>query len=402
MKISYLLKFILLLPKYMVYVLSFTFHRNKKIWIFGSASGAFQDNAKYLYLAMIEEFTDNKCIWIANSDADITAVAKYGGLAYKRWSLYGLYYSLTGKYWFVNAYSNDINYYASGGAVIINLWHGIPYKKIEKDIDGGVLMNRYSSPSITDYLRYPWIYKKPDWMISPSDFVTEYAFTSAFSIEADRCLSFGNPRLALFDKPHDYICNFLVNKNCDDQIRIIDFAQSYEKTFIFMPTWRDANANFMSSMTNDLFKLNDVLKNNNFLLLLKCHPNTPNDALSLYESLSNVLIIDNKSDVYPLLPFTDGLITDYSSIMFDYVILDKPIYLYLFDYDEYVSGSRTSYFDLKEYAPGEVSLNVDELIKNLLSADNKSEIRSIIKNTFWKGNDSLDSSKLIFEFFKGL
>jgi CDP-glycerol glycerophosphotransferase len=63
----------------------------------------------------------------------------------------------------------------------------------------------------------------------------------------------------------------------------------------------------------------------------------------------------------PLLALADGLITDYSSVMFDYSLLDRPMFFFTYDYDEYVHEGRGTYFDLLERAPGPVVRTEDEL-----------------------------------------
>lgn len=378
---------------------SFIFPRSKDVWIFGSANGSFQDNTKYLYIEMVKTFNVKTCIWIGGDNVDLNEVEKYGGKSYKKWSICGIYYSLRGMYWFVNAYSNDINHYASGNAKIVNLWHGIPYKKIERDIDGGALMKRYLSPSIINLIIHPWLYRKPEWILSPSHYVSMYSFSSAFSIDFNKCLNFGNPRVSILNKTKKDIIRFIDDNGCLEQKRIIEYLDKYNKSYIYMPTWRDANVNFMGGLEKDLCAINSLFKEKNYLLLLKCHPNTPSSALSIFSNMSNILVIANKSDVYPLLPFTDGLITDYSSIMFDYVIVDKPIYLYLFDYDEYLEKSRPSYFDLLEFAPGAVSHNINDLISSLLMTDVNHNRREYIRDIFWCKNHNADASKAIFDFF---
>ncbi|MGW9429616.1 bifunctional glycosyltransferase/CDP-glycerol:glycerophosphate glycerophosphotransferase [Streptomyces decoyicus] len=67
-----------------------------------------------------------------------------------------------------------------------------------------------------------------------------------------------------------------------------------------------------------------------------------------------VIDVSARHDVTPLLELADGLITDYSSVMFDYALLDRPLVFFTYDYDEYVHEGRGTYFDLLEHAPGPV------------------------------------------------
>ncbi|WP_328771160.1 bifunctional glycosyltransferase/CDP-glycerol:glycerophosphate glycerophosphotransferase [Streptomyces sp. NBC_00286] len=75
-----------------------------------------------------------------------------------------------------------------------------------------------------------------------------------------------------------------------------------------------------------------------------------------------VIDVSTHHDVTPLLALADGLITDYSSVMFDYVLLDRPMFFFAYDYEEYVYEGRGTYFDLLERAPGPVVRTEDELL----------------------------------------
>ncbi|WP_406477109.1 CDP-glycerol glycerophosphotransferase family protein [Streptomyces sp. NBC_01615] len=74
-------------------------------------------------------------------------------------------------------------------------------------------------------------------------------------------------------------------------------------------------------------------------------------------------------DMTPLLALADGLITDYSSVMFDYALLDRPMFFFAYDYEEYVHEGRGTYFDLLERAPGPVVRTEDELHTSLGSLE---------------------------------
>ncbi|MFD5078492.1 CDP-glycerol glycerophosphotransferase family protein [Streptomyces sp. NPDC058371] len=82
-----------------------------------------------------------------------------------------------------------------------------------------------------------------------------------------------------------------------------------------------------------------------------------------------VIDVTAHHDMTPLLALADGLITDYSSVMFDYALLDRPMFFFVYDYEEYVHEGRGTYFDLLERAPGPVVRTEDELHAALGSLD---------------------------------
>ncbi|MFI6769897.1 CDP-glycerol glycerophosphotransferase family protein [Streptomyces sp. NPDC050355] len=80
-----------------------------------------------------------------------------------------------------------------------------------------------------------------------------------------------------------------------------------------------------------------------------------------------VIDVSARHDVTPILELADGLITDYSSVMFDYALLDRPLMFFTYDYDEYVHEGRGTYFDLLEHAPGPVVRTEDEFHETIKS-----------------------------------
>ncbi len=81
----------------------------------------------------------------------------------------------------------------------------------------------------------------------------------------------------------------------------------------------------------------------------------------------NVVFINPLSDPYPFLTLADVLITDYSSVYFDFLLLNKPIIFYPYDYDEYVKYCRRFYFDYFSFTPGEKAYTIKDLLLALKS-----------------------------------
>jgi CDP-glycerol glycerophosphotransferase len=79
--------------------------------------------------------------------------------------------------------------------------------------------------------------------------------------------------------------------------------------------------------------------------------------------------VANVHDVTPLMQLSDAVITDYSSVMFDYADLDRPMVFHVPDYEDYVGKSRGSYFDLAEVAPGPLTRTEEELFTALTDLD---------------------------------
>ena len=130
-----------------------------------------------------------------------------------------------------------------------------------------------------------------------------------------------------------------------------------------MPTLRDSQLEIFTQ-NMDLERMDRVLSLQNAILLLKPHPNSIID--NIFQS-DNVKLIDNSIDVYGILPFTDVLITDYSSILYDYILMpDKQVILYLYDYDDYVQ-ERDFYYPFAENIVGKQVVRFEELLQTISS-----------------------------------
>lgn len=330
-----MLKTILYTICYLIYPFSFLFPRKKNKWIFGSFKGAFNDNAKYLFIHVTEHHPDIKAMWISNSKESVTSIKSKGLRAYYTYSLQGVWHSLTSKYWFFNAYTSDIMFCLSGGVKAINLWHGVGLKKIEFNVTSGPLAKRYVDKAFKERFFHPESFRRPDYLLSSTQFQTQ-ALSSAFRVPLSHCLEFGYPRNEILTMDDGNRSDFIQKYESSETKSIIQTIQKgYNKIFIYMPTWRDSQRDLFTQ-NFDLAKIDDVMRAKNALMLLKPHVNTVIDAGAL-QRYKNILFIDSRVDVYPILPYTNVLITDYSSILYDYILMkDKDVILYLYDYEEYV------------------------------------------------------------------
>ena len=109
--------------------------------------------------------------------------------------------------------------------------------------------------------------------------------------------------------------------------------------------------------------------NKEWIVLLRLHPNIAHKSKELCEKASNNIIdVSNYGDMYELMLISDILITDYSSVMFEFSFASKPVFLYANDLDEYIKD-RGFYFDYNDL-PYTIANNNEELINNITNFDN--------------------------------
>lgn len=354
---------LLLLPLLrLCYWLSGYFPRRDDLWIFGSYANSFADNSKYLYTYVHDNHPEIAPVWITTNSKVLQVIRAAGGRAYYRWSPRGIYYALRGKYWFVSAYVSDINYYVSRGACLTNLWHGIPLKKIEFDIHNGPAAKRFNKPSFLERnLFYATLFRKPEWVLSTSDFVTRSALTTAFRVPEKQCISFGYPRLDLFCWDERRRLEWIKRWGTDSLLKLMQKMSNYQNVYIYMPTWRDANPNFIADASLNFKEINEIMRHKNSLLILKLHVATPAESISSLSGLDHIHVMPAHDDIYPILPQSTALISDYSSIYLDYLLLDRPICFFIFDIDKYLAESRGFYYKYEDFSPGHKVRNAKQL-----------------------------------------
>lgn len=366
MSILKYIKFILKAPiRYSLYFISGLIPRNKNIWVFGSF-GVFNDNSRYLYQYVVDNpQLGIRAIWISHKKQSVMEASKVGE-SYRKNSLKGLYFSLVAKVYIFSAYVSDINFFTSRNAVKVNLWHGIPLKKIEFDITTKPLVDVFQKASLFEKIKNPAVRIKYDFILSPSQYVADYSFKSAFRVTDENIIVAEYPRVS-------YLKTF----------KPLDEYQQYSKVFLYVPTWRDDGRNFLEQAQFDFEQLNVLMKEHNAIFLMKFHSATKIDVdLSLY---GNLQLLPNNIDPTGLMKTADCLITDYSSIYLDYLVLDRPIIHFPFDLNEY-TRNREFYFNYETILAGNKAISYDELYNEILrickNQDNSQSKRYGIQSEF--------------------
>lgn len=365
---------------YLFFPFSFLFPRSRKIWIFGSFRGAFNQNAKYLFIHVSRQEPGIFPVWITYHPSVVKEIRSKGLRAYSLFSIQGLYYALRGKYYFFNDYSSDICYFTSGGAAKVNLWHGVGLKKIEFCIENGPLADRYVRKTFKERFFYPFVYQRPDYFLSSTDFQTA-KFAAAFRIPPQKCLNLGYPRndILLWDEAQR---NCFINQfEPLETVRLIEKISGYKKVYLYMPTWRDSQKELFA-IHLDSDRLNLLMEEVDGVFLFKPHPIMKINP-EIFKKDSRLMLLDSHLDIYTLLPYTHVLITDYSSILYDYLLMkDKDVILYLYDYKEYIKERDFNYPFLENIA-GTVVYDFETLEKTIRNGCYDHRKYPLINDLFW-------------------
>ncbi|WP_455669619.1 CDP-glycerol glycerophosphotransferase family protein [Phocaeicola sp.] len=397
-------KFIVKCSWYLMHQVSTFVPRQGNKWVFGTFF-RFYDNPKYLYFKVRDLHPEIKAIWISRNIEESRFLRKNGVNAVYWLSLKGLWHCLTAKVYISHSSVRDINPFLSGGAFYVNLWHGVGVKKI-RWLAPRNLVAMYGLSSAEDMHRslrfkietYYYLFRKPDLCLVPSIFQARTFFAPMLDIPIEHCLLGNYPRNELMLCSKGDVKDFVQRNEPKESIILINKLGAYRKVYIYMPTWRNDGENFVAAARIDWNLLNEALKETNAILLLKLHPKTNMD-LNFLHRYPNIITFPQECDVYTIFPFTDCLITDYSSVYSDYSLMNKEVILFVFDYDRYVKGSF-ELTDYDKYYPGTRAYNFKELlslIENDVDCHVLKQEHDFIMETFWaaafNGVDIVDEIK---------
>lgn len=363
----------------------------KNIILFNSYP-AYSDNSlalyKYIYDNRKDLLEKYELIWGQESEDKIPPyLSRYKIKTVDKKSIHGIITFLRAKYVFsTHGYFPDLK--SGNGQVQVNLWHGCGYKAMTQ-------ADRH-------YLG--------DTMLAMSPLYQKIE-SEQFGMGENNIFITGYPRNdALF-----YVSNELIKLGVD--------KTKYQKILIWLPTYRKANAGHegidgqidsfgISSLNKEtLGLLERVLREKKYLLIIKPHPMETVDIFSR-DKLTNIIITTNTNlelhnvELYGLLKETDCLLSDYSSVIVDYLLLDRPIAMILSDLEAY-KNSRGFVFDkVEDYMPGPVISNFNELFSYFENFDKiNSEWaskRKKIKSAFHSYEDGYSSKRVCNHYLGGI
>jgi CDP-glycerol glycerophosphotransferase (TagB/SpsB family) len=337
----------------------------KKRYIVFSTRSAndYADNSKVLFEHFLSQKREDVFFYTKRKDV-LRKIPRNGIYAY---SFKGVYILLRSRMLFFTHGSSDyspFNPKKNRGRIFVNLFHAIAVKKVG---------HRNNLESIKEA-------KKWDYFLVSSEFESLF-IQQQYSLKPEQILVTGQPRndaLASEQKP---------TKN------------DGSKLFLYAPTFRDTNVTTLLPFADkDIHKLDDFLGDINTKIMIRLHINEEKVYVESgeYENLKNIFFagFEKHPSVNDILPWFDGLITDYSSICLDYLLLNRPIGYIPYDYDAY-DKERGFSFDYYEHLAGPALNSQKELeIFLKLKEDTFAAKRSELKNLFHTYQDGKASERL--------
>lgn len=359
--------------------------RNKKIWIF-NAGNSFNGNPKWLFIYINQNRKDIKAYWLSNDKETLKTVRRLGFKAYAFESYLGKRIQKQAGVFVVNQVKEKFPPLLVG-CTILNLWHGVGCKTIERKLKGGILAEKVSQK----YIRYNQIYKNNQLFLVTSPLMEKH-FKEQCGIDDNKVIKAGYPCCERVPTYSSFNHNIKEFKRLPNETKIA----------VYTPTFREKSLeNFFGKAIPDMEELITSLKRNNLLLIFKLHPLMEKDYVynllkKKYSSCPNLLFWDNRNDIYEIFDQIDLAIIDYSSMFYDMLAAGVPYYIrYIFDYED-KDNLRDFVFDYKKMTFGTICNNFDELLKTLENyTDQDFKERDKIYKLFWEYSQDTSMEDII-------
>ncbi len=366
--------------------------KNNRI-AFGSWMGQkYDDNSRYLFEYMLNDiqYKDYEIYWItSNMDVYNMLINEKKPVMHSD-SIEAKKYLKKAKFVFyttneIDIGKNNIGYI--GGAVIVNLWHGIPIKKIMYDDKFSKLNKNKLKDGLKRAIRF-LPYRK-SYIVSTSETVSNI-YKRAFKMKLKNIVVLGQPRNDVFYINHEnYYKKRFRNK----------------KIILYMPTHRNEGKDVIDiNSIIDLEKMNAWCEENEYVFVIKKHFYHRNEQIIDNNRFDSVIEITNETtDSQELLDSANILITDYSSCYIDYLLLNRPIIFYDYDIDWYQMNDREMYFNYDDVTPGYKCKDFDSLMESLklieCGKDEYKEKRNDVKKIFYSSCAQKNVSADIIRYF---
>ncbi|WP_368894033.1 CDP-glycerol glycerophosphotransferase family protein [Kluyvera ascorbata] len=346
-KIKHMINYILMVINYCI--------PKKNNRVFFKSKPDYSGNAKALSEYITENIRTYEVVWSLSA----VSIDEYDFKIVRKGTLKELYYYLTSKFIFTT--HNEMIGPVSSNQIYISLWHGMPFKKIG-------YLGEFEYAKMRDYSAN---------RIATSE-IMRSIISASFREKANKVYITGQPRNDYLFKP---ISLKKMGLNIENKKKIIMYAPTFRMN-VEDQKYSDGNEitddNFLRVDDFGMKELDSHLMDNDCHLLLKLHPYEEKYFENINELSSNISIIRSQElikqniDVNQLLAVADVLITDYSSMYFDYLILNRPIIFLVPDLNDYRKsrgGFTLEPFDF--WTPGEKVKNqaslvsaIDRILKN--------------------------------------
>lgn len=358
-----------------------------KLVVFESGLGKqYSDSPRYIYEELKRRNLDYKVVWVYNKRLYL---GDPNAKVIKRLSPAYFYYLATAKFWVNN--QNFPHYFTRRKeTTYIQTWHGTPLKKMLFDLDEIHGRDEGYVDRVTNSI------KQWSVLLSPSAYASTI-FKSAFRYDGP-ILESGYPRNDLF---------FSNNQpKTIESIRTKLQLSDEKKVILYAPTFRDhqslGNGKFFFDYPFDFDRVAEAL-GDEYVFLIRTHVLVTKKPRIPAEHRERFIDVTSYPDIQELYLITDLLITDYSSVFFDFANMNRPMFFYAYDLDLYRDTLRGFYLDYYQDLPGPILETEDAFVKALanipqLTSDYQSRLDAF-RESYCAMEDGLAASRVVDTYF---
>ncbi|MDV7718853.1 CDP-glycerol glycerophosphotransferase family protein [Pediococcus ethanolidurans] len=270
----------------------------------------------------------------------------------KRWSIKWIWVVARAEYWVFNS-RMPLWWHKNRGTQYIQTWHGTPLKKLGIDIDNveipGTTTEEYHKKFIKEAARW-------DYLIAPNAY-SEEIFKRAFGFK-NKFIRSGYPR-------NDVLYSQNNSRTIHDLKRTL-LGRDVTQVILYAPTWRDDDfiykGRYRFNLPFDLKNFFSVVSPDTILIIRPHYLVKDHIDIRGFEKRVKILA---DTDINQLYLISDLLITDYSSVMFDFANLRRPMLFFPYDLTHYATELRGFYFNYLEECPGPIVTKQTEFYQQL-------------------------------------
>ncbi len=377
---------ILLVGWVIIVPLAYLIPRKKNLVLFaGKNDGLFFDNVKYLYLYLHQLKQNNITYSFFTCHKSVYNLLRQNNLPVLLHPSLRSIFSLVRANVFITCseqWRKKFKYHLLIKAKKVQLWHGVPLKKIGLFMDSIIEGRNSPAGRLSSTIHGKNYYY--DLCVTTSEYFTSRIFSKA--VRAKKYIESGYPRNDILFKKQLVELD-MIDADIETLKKIDELRKQGFKSVLYAPTWDDPLGNAVKSGYLNLEKLSEFAKNNKILFIFKFHPSVHCDTE--FGQFDNIIYYDSVKDIQPLLRVTDILVTDYSSVYMDYLLLDRPVVFFAYNYEKYMESQQGLLFDYKSMAPGAICYLQDQLheaLKNIVNgrkdefAQKREEVRNLAFN----------------------
>lgn len=338
-----------------LYIHFFLKRSMKENWVFCESffGKSYSDSPKYVYEYLCNNYPGQfRFIWVI--DKKNTEIP-FKNTKVKRFSIRYVYYLARCKYYVFNGRQPEWIKKRAGN-VFLQTWHGTPLKRLVFDLED-------INASTPQYKKQTYRQSRSwDYLIAPNQYSSDI-FRRCFRYDKVM-LETGYPRN-----------DILHHENKDQlahQIKTKLGIPKDKKIVLYAPTWRDdeyyVKGQYKFSLKLNLKLLQEEL-GSEYVIILRTHYFIADslDVTGLEDFAYNLSNYDDISELYLI---SDILITDYSSVFFDYANLKRPMLFFTYDLEKYRDVLRGFYIDIEEELPGPLLFTTEDIIAAIRNIDN--------------------------------